>query len=138
MERHETSVGAIVLNSENKILLIFQRKAQYWESPKGHMEGQEDELVTMDREVNEETMIKAYDLVKGFRHEINYSFERDGDTVYKKVIFYLIRTNDAIKICIEHEKYRWASHKQALKLVKYEEQKEVLMEVHDFLKNWEK
>jgi len=138
MEKHETSVGAVVINSQNKILLLFQRKAEYWEFPKGHMEGQEDELVTMDREVKEETGIKNYELIKGFRHEINYVFERDEDTVYKKVIFYLIRTDDPIQICIEHEQYKWVGYEEALGLVKYEEQREVLRSVHEFLKNFTK
>ena len=84
MDKKETSVGAVVINSQNKILIIFQRKAQYWEFPKGHMEGQEDELVTMDREVKEETGIKNYELIKDFRQEINYVFERDGNTVQKR------------------------------------------------------
>jgi len=138
MEKKETSVGAVVINSQNKILLIFQRKAEYWEFPKGHMEAQEDELVTMDREVKEETGIKSYELIKGFRHEINYVFERDEDTVYKKVIFYLIRTDDPIQVCIEHEQYKWVDYDEALRLVKYEEQREVLRSMHEFLKHFAK
>lgn len=138
MEKKETSVGAVVINPQNKILLIFQRKAQYWEFPKGHMEGQEDELVTMDREVEEETGIKNYELIKDFRQEINYVFERDGNTVQKKVIFYLVRTNDPIQICLEHEQFKWADYEKALELVKHEEQKEVLKKVNDFLKNFSK
>jgi len=135
MERYETSVGAVVINSQNKILLIFQRKARYWEFPKGHMEGQEDELLTMDREVKEETGIKSYELIKGFRYEINYSFEDLEDFVHKRVIFYLIRTDDPIRICIEHEKYAWVDYEDALRLVKYDEQREVLKRVNDFLRN---
>ena len=138
MEKKETSVGAVVVNPENKILLIFQRKAQYWEFPKGHMGGQEDELVTMDREVKEETGIKNYELIRGFRHEISYSFKDDDDTVYKKVVFYLIRTDDPIKICIEHEQLKWVDYEQALELVAYEEQREVLKSMHEFLEDFAK
>ena len=89
MGKQETSIGAVVINSKNKILLILQRRADYWEFPKGHMEGAEDELLTMEREVKEETGINKYELIKGFRHEGNYSFERDDNHVNKKVVFYL-------------------------------------------------
>lgn len=138
MEKKETSVGAVVINSKNKILLILQRKADYWEFPKGHMEGQEDELVTMDREVKEETGIKNYELIKGFRHEIHYSFEQDGNITYKKVIFYLIRTDDSIEISIEHKEYKWVDFDEALNMVAYEEQKEVLRSFKYFMEKLEK
>lgn len=139
MEKKETSVGAVVINSKNKLLLIFQRKANYWEFPKGHMEGTEiDELKTMDREVKEETGIKNYELIEGFRHEENYSFERDGTHRQKKVIFYLIKTDDPIDISLEHKDYKWVDYEEALKLVSFKEEIGTLKNLKNFLENFAK
>jgi bis(5'-nucleosidyl)-tetraphosphatase len=135
MERQETSVGAVVISSNSQFLLILQRKADYWEFPKGHMEGQEDELVTMDREVKEEIGIKHYELIKGFRHETHYSFNDDGCIINKTAVFYLIRVNEPITISIEHKEYRWVNYKEALKLVKYNTQKATLTKASSFMKN---
>jgi len=133
MEKKETSVGAVVISSENKILLILQRKADYWEFPKGHMEGQEDELVTMKREVCEETGIKNFTVLEGFREEIYYSFERDNNIINKTSIFYLIRTDDSIEITLEHKDYKWVDYERALELVEYENQRVVLRKAKEFL-----
>nr|MCK4930360.1 NUDIX domain-containing protein [Nanoarchaeota archaeon] len=138
MEKKETSIGAVVINSKNQFLLILQRKADYWECPKGHMEGQEDELVTMDREVKEETGIKNFIILEGFREEIHYSFERDDVPTNKTAIFYLVKTDDPIDITLEHKDYKWVDYEQALKLVEYENQRIVLRKAHDFIKNLEK
>ena len=138
MEKKETSVGAVVINSKNQFLLILQRKADYWECPEGHMEGQEGELVTMDREVKEETGIKDYELIKGFREEAKYTFERDGTLVHKIAVFYLIRTDNPIEITLEHKDYKWVVYDTAIELAKYEEKKAVLRKAKEFLDKLEK
>jgi len=138
MEKQETSIGAVVINSKNEFLLLFQRKAQYWEFPKGHMEGQEGELVTMAREVKEETGIRNYDLIKDFRQETSYSFERNDEKINKTTIFYLIRTDDPIEICIEHEKHLWTDYETALRKVKYDSQRRVLKKAYEFISKLEK
>ncbi|MBW2991515.1 NUDIX domain-containing protein [Candidatus Woesearchaeota archaeon] len=138
MEKKETSIGAVVINSQNKFLLLFQRKASYWEFPKGHMEGVEDELVTMKREVIEETGIKNYEVIDGFRHETMYSFERDDVHRQKKVIFYLVRTEDPVEISLEHKEYTWVDYEQAQEMVAFVEEKETLERVKNFLENYAK
>ncbi|MBU1199007.1 MAG: NUDIX domain-containing protein [Nanoarchaeota archaeon] len=138
MEKQETSIGAIVINSKNKILLILKRKSDYWEFPKGHMEGAEDELITMEREVKEETGINKFKLIEGFRHEENYSFEKDGEHSNKKVVFYLIKTDDKIHISLEHKDYMWVDYDEALKMVSYPEQKNTLNRLKAFLENFAK
>ena len=133
MEKQDTDAGAVVINSKNEFLLLFKRSYQYWESPKGHMEGQEDELGTMDREVKEETGIKNYELIKGFKHVMKYTYEKEGVVINKTVNMYLIRTDDPVNICIEHEKYEWVNYEDALKMVKHEGQKQMLKKAYEFI-----
>ena len=134
MEKHDTDAGAIVVNSKKEFLVMFKRSYQYWEFPKGHMEGQEDELTTMDREIKEETGIKNYELIEGFKHVMKYTYEKEGVTIHKTVNMYLIKTDDPVEINIEHEEYRWVSYGDALNLLKHEGQKQMLKEAYEFLK----
>ena len=52
----EKSCGAIVINKNNKILLVHHN-AGHWDFPKGHIENGETEEQTAIREVKEETNI---------------------------------------------------------------------------------
>src|SRR4030042_5545574 len=133
MEKYDTDAGAVIVNSKNEFLLLFKRSFKYWECPKGHMEGQEDELLTMDREVKEETGIRNYDLIKGYRFLDKYTYNKDGVIIHKTAIMYLIRTNDPVEITIEHEDYKWLNYEDALKLVKHKEQKQMITEAYKFL-----
>ena len=134
-EKYDTDAGAVVVNSNNEFLLMFKRSYEYWEFPKGHMEGAElDELKTMDREVKEETGIKNYKLIEGFRHVMKYTYNKDGVFIHKTVIMFLIRTDDPVKINIEHKEYKWVNYEEALRMLKHEGQKEMLKEAYEFLK----
>ena len=59
-------VGAIVLNSENKIL-VGKRKdnpVNKWQMPQGGIDKNESFLAAMKRELNEETSIKNIQIIK--------------------------------------------------------------------------
>jgi bis(5'-nucleosidyl)-tetraphosphatase len=133
MEKHETSIGAVVVNSKNQFLLLFSRRSSYWCFPKGHMESQEDEKATMRRELLEETGIKNFSLIKGFREEEDYSFDREGYNTKKKAVFYLLKTDDPVIISIEHTDFKWVDYEEALKLVKYEAQRVMIRKAYEFL-----
>lgn len=133
MEKKETSVGAVVINSKNQFLLLLCRRSKYWSFPKGHMEGQEDELATMRREVEEETGIKNFTLIDGFREVEDYEFTRDGYHSYKIAVFYLIRTNDPVEINFESSDFKWVDYETALKMVKYDAQREIIRKAQGFL-----
>ena len=59
-------VGAIVLNSENKIF-VGKRKdnpVNKWQMPQGGIDKNESFLAAMKRELNEETSIKNIQIIK--------------------------------------------------------------------------
>ena len=133
MEKKVTSVGAVVVNSKNEFLLLLARKSVYWNFPKGHMEGQEDELDTMRREVEEESGIKNFTLIEGFREVEDYAFTRDGYKSNKIAILYLIRTDDPVEINLESREFRWVDYETALEMVKYDAQREIIKKAYAFI-----
>lgn len=123
------SVGAVVLNSRNQVLLVFQRKNRYWEFPKGKVESGERELDTLKREMYEETGIKRYKLHKNFRRSMNYFFRFEGKPIRRKVVYYLIKTADRVNISDEHTEYLWLSLDRAKEKIKHKSQLDLLEEV---------
>lgn len=123
------SVGAVVLNEQYKVLLVFQKKNAYWEFPKGKVEEGEEEIDTLQREIFEETGIRHFRLSKTFRATMRYTFMYEGRRVKRQVIYYLVMTNDPVRISDEHTAYRWLSLRSAQKLLKHANHRKILDEV---------
>jgi putative (di)nucleoside polyphosphate hydrolase len=67
-------VGAIVLNSENKIF-VGKRKdnpVDKWQMPQGGVNKNEDYLKAMKRELSEETSITSIQVIKEFNQWLEY------------------------------------------------------------------
>jgi 8-oxo-dGTP pyrophosphatase MutT (NUDIX family) len=58
-----------------------------WALPKGHLDGNETPLEAAAREVREETGVEVEPIEE--LGEIRYTYERGGNEVFKRVIFYL-------------------------------------------------
>lgn len=123
------SVGAIVLNPLNKVLLVFQTKNQYWEFPKGKIEHGEKELDTLRREIQEETGITEYRIFPRFRRTMQYDFQFEGKRIRRQVIYFLIKTRQRVRVSDEHSQYKWLTFDQAKKFLKHRNQVELLTEV---------
>ena len=135
---NEKSVGAVVFRIENneKKYLLLHYGAGHWDFVKGHVERDETEHETMMRELKEETGIDSAHLLKGFREEIKYEFKRRADTVYKKVIFYVLETEiKEVIISHEHVGYNWLNYNDALELLTFENAKRMLRLAEEFAKN---
>jgi len=120
--RVSKSVGAVVLNNTFQTLLVFQKKNTYWEFPKGKMEAGEREIDTLQREIYEETGIRKFRMVKDFRKVMYYDFRYKGQKIRRKVIYYLIKTGDAVKISEEHTDFVWLSLDKAKAQLKHKNQ----------------
>ena len=63
-----------------------------------------------------ETGIKKISFIEGFKEKIKYFYKREGQTIYKEVVFYLCETKESkIKISFEHIGYKWLDYEDALK-----------------------
>lgn len=134
---NEKSIGAVIfrIDYNEKKYLLLHYGAGHWDFVKGHVEGDETEHETLIREVREETGIRDAHLLKGFHEEIKYEFRRRNDTVYKKVIFYILETETKnVVISHEHVDYKWLNYDDSMKLLTFENAKKMLRLADEFTK----
>jgi len=114
--------------------LLLHYEAGHWDYVKGQVEPEESEKDTVFRELKEETGITNACFFEGFREEISYFYRREGRTVYKEVIFFLIETEDSnVKLSYEHVGYEWLSYEKAMAKLTFANAKKVLAKAHEFL-----
>lgn len=133
---YERSCGAVVfrkINEDYRYLLIRNRRSSNWSFPKGHVESGETHEETAKREVLEETGLHI-NIIPGFVSKSQYSIQ---NRIQKTVNLYVATTNDSkTKIQVEEiEDYVWLTYDNALKNLKFENDKTILTNAHDFLLN---
>jgi bis(5'-nucleosidyl)-tetraphosphatase len=123
-----------IKKSEVKYLLLHYQ-AGHWDFVKGNVESGESEKDTVVRELREETGIADATFVENFREEIEYFYRRQGTTIHKEVVFFLIQTRtEEVKISYEHVGYTWLNYQHALEKLTFKNAKNVLQKAHDILK----
>jgi len=118
----------------------------HWDFPKGHVEKDETEDQTLQREVEEETGIKELQILPGFRDKTIYFYRANGNereerinddrglNIFKKVIYYIAKTTvSEILISHEHTEFEWLAYKKALEKITFENSKNILRKVYIFL-----
>lgn len=132
----EKSCGAVVFlkkDSQTKYLLL-NYAAGHWDFVKGNVEPNEAEKQTVTRELQEETGITDAKFIDGFREPIGYFYRRQGLTVHKEVVFYLMETKtEHVQISFEHIGFIWLNYNQAMEKLTFKNAKDVLQKAHDFL-----
>ena len=134
MER-EKSCGAVIykeVNNEIYILLLKHRKG-HWSYSKGHVEDNEDESTTALREIKEETNLDEK-LDTNFKTKITY---RPKPNTIKDVIYFTATpiTNYIKRQKEEIEKIEWYPINKAFDILTYQEDKNVLICLAEYLKN---
>ena len=119
----EKSCGAIVINKNNKILLVHHN-AGHWDFPKGHIENRETEEQTAIREVKEETNIDII-INNKYRYTTSYS---PKENVMKEVVYFLAQNIDEDKKpqLEEVSEVKWFTFEEAINTITYENSKEIL------------
>ena len=134
----EKSAGAIIYNIKNKKFLLLFRKAnekyrESWDFPRGLVE--EDEKLTVEREVKEETGIEEIKFIPKFKEIISFFYRKDNELVKKEIIYYLIETlQEKVELSYEHDNYKWLDFEEALKLLTHKSSKDILKKANEFLK----
>ena len=133
----ERSYGAVVVrDSDSRKYLLLQYEAGHWDLVKGHAKRGESGEETALRELREATGIVEAGFIPGFREEISYFFRARGRTVYKEVVYYLVRTEqERITLSYEHIGYRWLTYETALREATFQNTRDVLMKAHEFLES---
>ena len=124
----------VLTNTEPKYLLL-QYDAGHWDFVKGNVELNESEKDTVIRELQEETGIVEARFLDGFREKIEYFYRRQGTTIHKEVIFFLIETHtETVTLSFEHVGYAWLSYQDAMERLTFKNAKDVLRKAHELLK----
>jgi bis(5'-nucleosidyl)-tetraphosphatase len=132
----EKSCGAVVFlkNSEVKYLLLHY-EAGHWDFVKGNVELNESEQETVIRELREETGITDARFIEDFKEKIDYFYRRQGVTIHKEVIFFLLETHtEAVTISFEHVGYIWLNYQQAKEKLTFKNARDVLQKAHKLMK----
>ncbi len=130
----EKSVGCIIVNNENKVLVVYEKFAKFWGFPKGHVEANENEVQTATREVKEEVGLDVV-IDTNYRYEINY-LVKDGK-VNKTVVFYKASLiNDIVKLQEEEIlDYKWCIFDEVNSILGFDNLKEVFKKFIDDIKD---
>lgn len=107
---------AIILNSENKILLLQRSDkcgaAGKWSLPGGALEKGEEPFESIQREIKEETQLNISDLKPYY---VTSSFSEDHD--FMVIIAYSCKAmTDNVNLNWEHDHYLWLSKEKAFQL----------------------
>lgn len=140
--RKEVSAGAIVFYEEKKereyLLLNYRAKTRHWDFPRGHLELGENPFQAALREIKEETGLRVR-IIKGFQENFFFHFKDKNETIIKEVIYFLARAETKrVILSPEHNGYVWLPFKLALKLITFEEPKEILKRAERFLQKLKK
>jgi 8-oxo-dGTP pyrophosphatase MutT (NUDIX family) len=110
-------------------------EAGHWDFVKGQVEPHETERETAMRELKEETGISDASFVEGFKEQIGYFYRRDGKTISKEVIFFLVESRESrVKISYEHVGYEWLDYEAAMARLTFLNARNILEKANAFLK----
>lgn len=133
----ELSAGGVVVRDDQVVVIVPTRRAsdgsRVLALPKGHIDGGESTLQAAQREVREETGIRAEPV-----HELGearYWYRRDGQTIPKSVSFYLFTylDGDTADHDDEVEEARWMSLKDAQRELSHSAEREMVARAVAFL-----
>lgn len=131
------------INDDGKIEYILLKRKKHWkgwEFPKGKIEKFETKRMAVRREVSEETGRKVLK-IKRFKEKGAYLYHKKlkdrpgvvGQT-YHLFAVQVKKGNGKLKLDpIEHNGYKWASFKQAQKMLTWSNQKKCMKIVNDWL-----
>lgn len=136
---YERSIGAIIIKRgepprAEPFFLLLRYPGGYWEFPRGHVEAGERELVTARREIREETGITQVRFLPGFRERYRFQFQREGKRITKDAVIYLAEVPRwTVHVSDEHYGYVWATYREAVKHLGFENARSVLRKAGAFL-----
>jgi len=133
----EKSCGAVIFikKSDATKYLLLNYTAGHWDFVKGNVEPDESEKETVVRELKEETSITEAQFIDGFREAIAYFYRRQGLTIHKEVVFFLMEAyTDKVVLSFEHVGYVWLDYQHTMEKLTFKNAKDVLQKSRDFLK----
>ena len=133
----ERSAGVILFNKTDGIqFLILKYPSGHWDFVKGNIEEGEKEEETVKRELFEETGINSLQIHRGFNEKVEYNYYKKNRKVHKIVSYYLAETDQKeIKLSDEHLDSKWSDYEDLMKLITFENSREILKKGNKLIKN---
>jgi len=134
--KKERSAGIVLFfeKPEGNRFLLLNYPTGHWDFIKGKIEHGETEHQTAVRETKEETGIADLEFIDGFKENINYNFQYEGELIYKEVVFFLAKTKtETVMVSHEHLGYTWLDSKNAIEKTTYQNAKDILSKANDLL-----
>jgi len=114
-------------NGEHEYLLLTSKRDGMPGLPKGHSDGDEDDLATARRETIEETGLRDFSVDPWFRHEIGYRVRRDGEAKWKTVVYLRARWRSGdVELSHEHTAYEWVPLRETLERITFDSLRDVV------------
>ena len=135
--REKTSAGGVVARTDGgtQICLIRPTGRTVWGLPKGGIEDGETAPQAAVREVSEETGIQG--VVDAELGSIDYTFysREEGGRIHKTVHYFLMHATGGDTANHDHEvsEARWVRLKEALRLMTYPNEREMVRRASDVL-----
>ena len=139
--KQEHSCGAVLFTEENGVrqyALVMEVTGSYG-FPKGHQEGDETDLETARREIREETGITNLEFIPNLKRTIRYKV---SESAIKEVVYFVAKYQDEeFSIANKNEILSVKKYpiEAALSLLKYQEMKNILIEIDymlEAMKKW--
>lgn len=131
--KYEKSCGAVIYTVQKgtRLYLVEQMQKGHVSLCKGHVEKDETELQTAEREIREETGLDV-EFVEGFRKVIAYSPSTD---CMKTVVFFLAHAEHTNVRAQEEEvrEIQWLPFENAVEALTFDSTREILRQADAFL-----
>lgn len=132
--KKEKSCGAVIFRRRHETIqyLLIHQIQGHWCFPKGHVEGNETEHETAQREIKEETNLTVT-FIDGFRYSLNYS---PSEGISKDVVYFLAGYAKGKEKAQEEELQGmgWFTYDEALATITFDNDRSLLVSADHFLK----
>lgn len=149
MKDEAFGIVPIFASKTDTLFLLIQHQAGHWGFPKGHADPGESALETAKRELEEETGIREYEVLEepsfvehySFVQEgkpssvKHYSFAKEGEPI-EKIVTYFVAFVNSMEVQLQAEEIQnsaWSSFEEAVKLITFDANRQVLREVKAYL-----
>lgn len=112
---------------------------EFWDFPKGELDGKETGLEAALRETKEEAGIEKLNLIPDFKETVRYFTWREGKPVPKFVVLFLAETEtENVTLSWEHDMFLWLPYGEAYERLTLPQMKQALEKAEKFLQENQK
>lgn len=134
----ETSCGIIPLRHLKSTWQVFlvQLHASHWSFPKGHVDGNESQQETAERELHEETGLKVKRYFSTTPLKEKYIFQQNDKLIHKTVFFFVAEVTGKVQLQQQEiQAGEWLSFAEAAKRLDFASDKALLQQASNLIKS---